>query len=257
MKSSKMLLDILEDTVVNDENDLDFENPDDNENDIIQDLTRLHDVNISPVMLLVPIGATAFNIHNDVYYFVIDKKVRSVVTCLLWYLRLRQAFQKYGIRVFGGRSVILVGNFGQLPPVLDEPMYSQVLRFDSLSNDAIRTRDLLLRLRDGDSIEDVRFSNAPDVLASLESARFSDSTCIMPCDNDARKADSDVAKGLLSRNLRVMFTAQVNLWADTGLVNGSVGVVQEIVFEENQGPPFFPIAILVEFDTYSGPASDY
>lgn len=140
-----------------------------------------------------------------------------------------------------------------------------------------------MRLRDGDSIEDVRFSNAPDVLASLESARFSDSTCIMPCkfninklrslnspvartnsvhtvhtgDNDARKADSDVAKGLLSRNLRVMFTAQVNLWADTGLVNGSVGVVQEIVFEENQGPPFFPIAILVEFDTYSGPASDY
>lgn len=71
------------------------------------------------------------------YYFVIDKKVRSVVTCLLWYLRLRQAFQKYGIRVFGGRSVILVGNFGQLPPVLDEPMYSQVLRFDSLSNDAM------------------------------------------------------------------------------------------------------------------------
>lgn len=135
---------------------------------IIQDLTRLHDVNISPVMLLVPIGATAFNIHSStihssfsiplssenfdltsenlkrlqcrldgVYYFVIDKKVWSAVNCLLWYLRLRQAFQKYGTQVFGGRSVILVGNFGQLPPVLDEPMYSQVLRFDSLSNDAM------------------------------------------------------------------------------------------------------------------------
>ncbi|CAB5188620.1 unnamed protein product [Rhizophagus irregularis] len=124
-------------------------------------------------------------------------------------------------------------------------------------------------MRDGDSIEDVRFSNAPNVLASLESARFSDATFIMPCKsninklrslnspvartnavhtvhtggNDARKADSDVAKGLyllLSRSLKVMFTAQVNLWADIGLVNSSVGVVQEIVFEENQGPPFSP-----------------
>lgn len=45
---------------------------------------------------------------------------------------------------------------------------------------------------------------------------------------------------LLSRSLRIMLTAQVNLWTDAGLVNGSVGVVQEIVFEENQGPPFSP-----------------
>jgi hypothetical protein len=33
-----------------------------------------------------------------------------------------------------------------------------------------------------------------------------------------------------------------------------VGTIQEIVFEENKGPPSLPIAIMVEFDNYSGPA---
>jgi hypothetical protein len=160
-------------------------------------------------------------------------------------------------------------------------MYSQVPRRDSLSSDAIavyqqfrevyrlgivqrqsgdsdeqrRFRDLLLRLRDGESTEDdwnlltTRFTNAPDVLSSLDHARFSAATCIMPCrrdvdefninklrslnspvarinavhtgGNEARKADSDVAKGLepyllLSRGSRVMLRS--NLWTEAGLV---------------------------------------
>ncbi|PKY43475.1 hypothetical protein RhiirA4_457472 [Rhizophagus irregularis] len=195
-------------------------------------------MSIFPVMLLVTIGATAFNI-----------LIRSAVTCWLWYLRLRQAFQKYGIQVFGGRSVILVGNFVQLPPVLDEPMYSQVLRFDSLSNDAMSVYCQFCKVY---YLGVVQLQS--DVLASLESARFSDATCIMPCKsninklrslnspvartnavhtvhtggNDARKADSDVAKGLyllLSRSLKKI-----------------------------KARPSLPIAISVEFDTYSGPA---
>ena len=75
--------------------------------------------------------------------------------------------------------------------------------------------------------------------------------------SEARKSDSDVAKGLepyllLARGSRVML--RTNLWTEAGLVNGSVGTIQEIVFEENKGPPSLPIAIMVEFDNYSGPA---
>jgi len=33
-----------------------------------------------------------------------------------------------------------------------------------------------------------------------------------------------------------------------------MGTVREIVFEENQGPPCLPKAVLIEFDNYTGPA---
>jgi len=74
---------------------------------------------------------------------------------------------------------------------------------------------------------------------------------------EACKADSDMAKGLepklfLARGARVMLRA--NLWTEVGLVNGSVGNVRDIVFDENQGPPCLPITVLVEFDNYAGPA---
>ena len=74
---------------------------------------------------------------------------------------------------------------------------------------------------------------------------------------EASKADSDTAKGLetqllLARGARVMLRA--NLWTEVGLVNGSMGTVCGIMFEENLRPPCLPIAVLVEFDNYTGPA---
>ena len=47
---------------------------------------------------------------------------------------------------------------------------------------------------------------------------------------------------------------RINLWTEVGLVNGSVGTIQGIMFEEGQGPPSLPIAVLVEFEGYNGPA---
>ena len=38
-------------------------------------------------------------------------------------LRFWQAFPEHNNEQFGGRSVIMFGNFGQLSPVLDLPMY--------------------------------------------------------------------------------------------------------------------------------------
>lgn len=72
--------------------------------------------------------------------------------------------------------------------------------------------------------------------------------------NEAKKASSDVAKGLepqllLAKGARVMLTA--NLWTKGGLVNGSMGTVHDIMFK-NQGPPSLPAAVFVKFDTYEG-----
>ena len=39
---------------------------------------------------------------------------------------------------------------------------------------------------------------------------------------------------------------------DVGLVDGSMGTVKEILFE-NQGPPALPAAVFIKFEKYNGP----
>ena len=51
--------------------------------------------------------------------------------------------------------------------------------------------------------------------------------------------------------IHVMLTA--NLWPEVGLCNGAAGVVYQLLYAENQEPPSLPIAVLVDFDSYTGP----
>ena len=69
---------------------------------------------------------------------------------------------------------------------------------------------------------------------------------------NAAKAPADDAGGLeavvcLAHSARVMLTR--NLWVDVGLVNGAMGTI----WYRTGGPPDLPIAVMVRFDSYSGP----
>ena len=73
------------------------------------------------------------------------------------------------------------------------------------------------------------------------------------------KASADDAGGLeavicLANSARVMLTS--NLWVDVGLVNGAMGIVQAICYTTG-GPPDLPIAVMVRFDSYSGPPLEF
>jgi len=300
----------------------------------------------SPVLVLAPTGVAAFNINGmtihstlsipiitdnkrldingerlkmlqdrlqNVEYIIIDEKSMVGRRMLgLIDMRLRQAFPEHNNEPFGGRSVIMLGDFGQLPPVLDLPVYVNIPR-EPLSNSGLAAynlfkevykldviqrqsgnsqeqhnfRNLLLRLRNGESTLDdwktltTRFEGK---LSRTERDRFSDAMFIQTrwCDvnatnidqlgylnapvakilavhtggNEAKKADSDAAHGLeaqllLARGARVMLTT--NLWTKAGLVNGAMGTVQDLLFGEDQGPPFLPIAVLISFENYKGP----
>src|SRR6266542_1556880 len=62
---------------------------------------------------------------ENVKYIIIDEKSMVGRKMLgLIDMRLRQAFPEYNNEPFGGRSIIMFGDFGQLPPVLDLPMYA-------------------------------------------------------------------------------------------------------------------------------------
>ncbi|XP_043195388.1 ATP-dependent DNA helicase PIF1-like [Amphibalanus amphitrite] len=50
-------------------------------------------------------------------------------------LRLRQAFPRHSAKPFGAVSVCLMGDFGQLPPVMDRPMYDSTSGGGRLSED--------------------------------------------------------------------------------------------------------------------------
>ena len=72
----------------------------------------------------------------------------------------------------------------------------------------------------------------------------------------ASKASPDEAGGLnpvvcIAEGARVMLCA--NLWVDVGLVNGAIGTVVSICFENGHSPPDLPVAVTVRFDSYTGP----
>ena len=72
----------------------------------------------------------------------------------------------------------------------------------------------------------------------------------------ASKASSDDAGGLesvvcIAQGARVMLTA--NLWVNVGLVNGAIGSVAAICYLDGQSPPELPVAVMVRFDSYTGP----
>ena len=57
----------------------------------------------------------------------------------------------------------------------------------------------------------------------------------------------------LSVNSLVMYTANSSFHYK--IVNGSVGVVKDIIYNNDEGPPdALPIAVIVSFDTYTGPS---
>ncbi|GAV02618.1 hypothetical protein RvY_13159 [Ramazzottius varieornatus] len=74
---------------------------------------------------------------------------------------------------------------------------------------------------------------------------------------EAAEASYDQAGGLdavvyFASGCRVMLS--VNLWTERELVNGSMGRVIGMIYPENLKPPSLPLAIVVQFDDYTGPS---
>ena len=205
--------------------------------------------------------------------------------------------------------MILTGDPGQLPPVADKPLYhakssnavgeqghqayhmfDKVVkltvnqRVQGMTSEQVQFRDLLLRLRKGDSTVDdwkLLLTRQPSNVTNL--CDFEDSTRLFYSNEQvgnynheqltklehpiahinarhssalAKKISSDDMSGLepivfLAKGARVMLT--MNLWSSVGLCNGATGTVVDIIYQNNHQPPYLPIAVIVEFENYRGP----
>ena len=246
---------------------------------------------------------------SEVKYIIIDE-MSMVGRKILGQVdrRLRQAFPHHAQEVFGACSCLLFGDFGQLPPVMDLPLYTtdsranlsdqgraayqtfqhavvldQVMRQAGQDPEQVQFRNILLRLRDAQvtvadwshlmtrtptRVQDVSpFASALHLIPTVEAVVEHNVAQLQASGQpiatikavhtgpNAGKVSADDAGGLeavvcLAKSARVMLTS--NLWVDVGLVNGAMGTVQAICYRTG-GPPDLPIAVMIHFDSYSGP----
>ena len=247
---------------------------------------------------------------NNINCIIIDEYSMLGQVTFGWMDKRCKQATGYNDKAFGGKSLILTGDPGQLPPVADKPLYhakpsnavgeqgfqayhmfDKVVkltvnqRVQGMTPEQVQFRDLLLRLRKGESTVDdweLLLTRQPSNVTNLY--EFEDSTRLFYSNEQvgnynheqltklglpiahinalhssavAKKISSDDMSGLepvvfLAKGARVMLT--MNLWSCVGLCNGATGTVVDIIYQNNYQPPDLPIAVMVEFENYRGPA---
>jgi len=230
--------------------------------------------------------------------------------------RLRQIFPTKQDEWFGGLNVLLLGDFCQLPPVLERALYqtvdnnvsieyhhgkrayesftatvvlTQVMRQQGDDEESRQFRQALNELRNDTVTEQswkLLLSRTKMEVGTVEVQRFANALRIFTTNRvvdefnyqqlrdlqvpvisiearhtgprGARDASYEEAENLhkvvlLCQGAKIMLTQ--NIWVERGLVNGSRGVVHDIVWPaEADVFKELPKALLVKFEGYEGPA---
>ncbi|KAJ1524614.1 hypothetical protein ONE63_011098 [Megalurothrips usitatus] len=194
--------------------------------------------------------------------------------------RIQQAKGFYG-EDFGGCFVYLFGDIQQLPPVGDTPVYS----YKQLSSERLRGKliynnfqgavfltkiqrqkdasfqEVLNNVGEGNiAMKDYKIlkSRFTTTVSRMERDKFKDAVHLYA--TRSSKGTIDDAEGLypvlyLAEKCTIML--KQNIWTDVGLVNGAIGEIVHILYEDNWSPPEDrPVAIICRFRSFNGPFLD-
>ncbi|KAI3992960.1 hypothetical protein MKX01_009703 [Papaver californicum] len=193
-------------------------------------------------------------------------------------LRCRDTFASS--ETFRNVSIVLVDDLRQLPPVFDTPLYAQGGRDTlqlagflsySVFEHCVRLeevfrqseveeslfRDILVRLGDGRStLQDWKLFNTRDytMLTVEEKNNFKHALRLFPTKSGVAGYNHKRLKKilLLSKGARVML--RKNLSTQHDLVNGSTGIVMDIVYAIWEKLPIdMHVVVMVDFDKYIDP----
>ena len=247
---------------------------------------------------------------TNIDYIIIDEYSMLGQLTFGWIDRRLKQTSGFQDKLLGGKSVILCGDPAQLPPVADKPLYHAIpsnnigeqghltyMMFDNVvklnvnqrvqgnSPEQARFRELLLRLRKGESTVDdweLLLTRQPTKVDNL--SEFQDATRLFFSNDEvgnynheqliklqepvaqisarhSTAADKiisfDEFSGLqpslfLAKRAKIMLT--MNLWPEVGLCNGATGTVVHFIYQNGHRPPDLPLAVIVKFDNYRGPS---
>ena len=246
---------------------------------------------------------------TDIRYIIIDEYSMLGQCNLGWIDRRCRQATALKDQPFGGLSVILIGDQGQLPPVGDKPLYhsrasselgqqgyllyhmfdkvvelTHNFRAQGETSQQVEFRELLMRLRTGESTENdwklllTRQPSAVENISDFENATrlfFHNEQVAHYNFNKLAQLQQPIARIngrhstpyaaklpaddmmslepsiFLCKDAHIMLT--INLWTTTGLCNGATGKVIDIIYKDKMQPPDLPVAVLVQFDGYTGP----
>ncbi|CAG8709108.1 9860_t:CDS:2, partial [Racocetra fulgida] len=120
-------------------------------------------------------------------------------------VRLCQAFSEYKNIPFGSRLVILVGDFGQLLPVCDLPMYVKSLHnHDSVSNDGRIAYSQFWKVYRLEVIQEVLVTQFENRVSRVECNQFSETTHILTRWLDVDEVNINMLKSLYCSVARIL-----------------------------------------------------
>ncbi|KAM4059614.1 PIF1-like helicase [Hirsutella rhossiliensis] len=193
---------------------------------------------------------------KDIQYLIIDEKSMLGLRMLSWIDdRLREAFPHRNEEFFGGLNILLVGDFFQLPPVLQKPLYydkevqgveikgrNAYMRFDKTvflsvvqrqcGDDQASFRKALGELRPlllSHESWKLLSGRVQAKLDDQEVARFANALRVYATKDRVIATNVPVCIGA-----RLMLTC--NLWQQVGLCNGARGTVHNIGWAPGADP---------------------